>query len=67
MIIDLAPFLYLALGIDLLAIAVSMVAAYFIFRLLALRRRPHLAAQEGRRLSRSPRQNAHDAYGLGRA
>jgi len=67
MIIDLAPFLYLALGIDLLTITMCMVATYFILRQLVRRSEPRLATQKGKRLSRSARQNAHDAYGLGRA
>ena len=67
MIIDLAPILYFALGIYLLAMAMCMVAAYFILRPLVRRSEPHLATQKGKRLSRSVRQNGHDAYGLGRA
>jgi len=67
MTIDLAPVLYLLLGIYLLATTTCMVAAYFILQSLVRRREPHLATQKGIRLRSSVKRDAHENYGLGRA
>jgi hypothetical protein len=67
MIIDLAPVLYLLLGIYLLATTTCLVATYFILQPLVRRRGPRPATQKGIRLRGSVKRDARENYGLGRA